>query len=471
MNCIVVGAGNAGRPVAKLLNYVDHQVQIIDQKKLEEFPKKTQKILQEMEKTGIELKLGSEFNSEFENIELAYVSPIIPLNAPIRNDLTLNNIKIIANEDISRMINEIISIDIIGVTGTMGKTSTTHIIAKIFESEGYNVWKCSSLYGNLLSEVIIDGILNDSHRKNDVAIWELPHGTIRLMSNVKLKIGVLTNIYPEHLDEFNDSFEKYAQRKAYIAHASDKIISTLPCKKYLEPIRNDVVYYCKKSDEMGNDKCNVSGYLNNDKIQINYDLTNSHGVFEAKFELTGYYFENSIAAATVGLLYGLNENTIKQGLTEFKGISGHLEYVGEYCGRKVHFDAAFVPEGLNSTLKLFKDTNLIVLVDNPDSTTVRDKYKLGNIAGEYANTIISSGYNETTKVTDMDAANEVLRGINNPNCLKIAAEDMISAGELAIKNSAPGDTVLHIGPGVITNYNNLKEKMVIGLEKGCKKYG
>ena len=37
------------------------------------------------------------------------------------------------------------------------------------------------------------------------------------MSHVKLKIGVLTNIFPEHLDEFEDSLEKYAQRKLFIA--------------------------------------------------------------------------------------------------------------------------------------------------------------------------------------------------------------------------------------------------------------
>jgi UDP-N-acetylmuramoylalanine--D-glutamate ligase len=89
--------------------------------------------------------------------------------------------------------------------------------------------------------------------------------------------------------------------------------------------------------------------------------------------------------------------------------------------------------------------------------------------GEYADIIISSGYNETTGVVDMNAAHEVLRGIHNSNCIKIAAKDMITAGELAIKNSKPGDTILHVGPGAITNYDELKQKMKSGLEKGCRK--
>jgi UDP-N-acetylmuramoylalanine--D-glutamate ligase len=182
----------------------------------------------------------------------------------------------------------------------------------------------------------------------------------------------------------------------------------------------------------------------------------------------GYYFENSIAAAAVALIYGLDENMVKQGLTRFKGISGHLEYMGDYCSREVHFDAAFVPEGLVSTLEQFSKSKLVVLIDNPDTTTIRDKYKIGNVVGEYADIIISSGYNETTGVLDMNAAHEVLRGIQNSNCLKIAVEDMITAGELAIKNSNPGYTILHVGPGAITNYDELKQKMMSGLEKGCK---
>ncbi len=472
MNCIIIGAGNAGRPAARILNYIGYQVQITDQKSLKEFPKKIQEILHQMNKQGIDLNLGSNSHPEFKYLDSAYISPTIPEDSSIRRELTLNNVKLINHEDISNIIDRIIDIDIIGVTGTLGKTSTTHIISQIFESGGYKVWKCSSRHGNLLSEVIIDGIIKDCHKKNDIAVFELPHGTSRLMSKVKLKVGVLTNIYQDHLDEFEGSVEKYAQRKLFIANSSETLISTPKCKEYLEHLRDNVIYYCSRKTRVIDEyACNVSGYLNDQRILINYELSNRQGLFESNFKLMGYYFENSIAAAAVALIYGLDENAIKKGLIEFKGISGHLEYMGDYCGREVHFDAAFVPEGLVSTLEQFSKNELIVIIDNPDTTTVRDKYKIGSVIGEYANIIISSGYNETTGGVDMDAAHEVLRGIYNPECLKIAVEDMITAGELAIKNSKPGDTILHVGPGAITNYEELKQKMMSGLENGCKKYG
>ncbi len=486
MKCIVIGAGNAGRPVARILNYIGHQVHITDQKKLKEFAPKYQKILLQMEEEGVKLNLGQDIPDGIASFDSAYLSPTIPQNSLAWEILYKNRVKLVEHQEISHIIDDLIDINIIGVTGTLGKTSTTHIIAQIFESGGYKVWKCSSRHGNLLSEVIVDGIINDYHRKSDIAVFELPHGTSRLMSEVKLKIGVLTNIYPEHLDEFEDSLEKYAERKLFIANSSEILISTPYCREYLEPIRDDIIYYCPQKK----DQCNVSGKLEDNQITVDYDftnfknlhftndkgsfsnpvhVTNSKGTFKTDFKLRGYYFENSLAAAAVALNFGLDEDKIKKGLSEFSGISGHLEYLGMHCGREIHFDAAFVPEGLISTLEQFSNRKLIVLVDNPDTTTVRDKYKIGEIIGQYADVIISSGYNETLGGINMEAAYEVLKGVQNPECQKIAVEDMIIAGETSIKITKPGDTIIHVGPGAITNYEDLKQKMLQGIEKGCRK--
>ncbi|UTB31674.1 MAG: hypothetical protein NKF70_09020 [Methanobacterium sp. ERen5] len=147
-----------------------------------------------------------------------------------------------------------------------------------------------------------------------------------------------------------------------------------------------------------------------------------------------------------------------------------MEYIGNYKDREVHFDAAFVPAGLINTLESFDSKNLIVVVDNPDSTNPRDKVKVGEVIGKYAKVIICSGYNETTKKFDVKAANDVIKGAQKSSAKKLATEDMFIAGELAIKHSAPGDIVVHVGPGAITNYDDLKFKMMSGIKEGCKKY-
>ena len=467
MKCVIIGAGNAGRPAARILNHIGNEVVLTDQKLFEDFPLKVQKTLEIMEKEGVELLLNPDTLFEFENIDSAYISPTIPGNSPIRDCLKDNNVKILDNEYISTIINDLLELDVIGITGTLGKTSTTHIISEIFKQAGFSVWTCSSRMGNLLSEVIVDGIVNGLHIKNNIAILELPHGTSRLMSQVNLKVGIITNIYPDHLDEFDYSMEKYVARKLFITNSSEILVSGIQCKEYIEDLRDNTIYYCTN-----NEFCNVNGKLDNGKLDITYDIPSMKlaGQFETPFKLLGYYFENSIAAAAAAIAYGLDNNSIKKGLQSFKGIAGHMEYIGNFKGRQVHFDAAFVPEGLINTLESFRTKDLVVIVDNPDSTNPRDKFKVGEVVGRYAKVIICSGYNETTKKPDIEAANKVIQGAQNSKAIKIAVEDMITAGKLSIKYSNPGYTILHVGPGAITNYEDVKFKMLSGIEEGCKKY-
>jgi UDP-N-acetylmuramoylalanine--D-glutamate ligase len=486
MKCTVIGAGNAGRPVARILNHAGNEVTITDQKKIEEFPDKVQKTLKKMEDEGVELKLGSNAPINFEKGEHVYISPTIPENAPIREFLSSEDTELITNEDVSREIDHLIDIDIIGVTGTLGKTSTTHTIAEIFETAGYKVWMCSSRMGNLLSEVIVDGIITGKPQENDVAVLELPHGTSRLMSQVHLKVGVLTNIYPEHLDEFDYSMDKYAARKLFIANSSETLVAGVQCSEFLKPLRNDTIFYCLKdteedaielnaADENCDIPCSVYGCPSNGSITIYKDAPEESGKtgrvkFMAPFKLMSYYLENAVAAAAAALSYGIPEKSISTGLSHFHGVPGHMEYIGNYKGREVHFDAAFVPQGLINTLNVFSDKELVILMDNPDSTNPRDKNQIGEVLGRYADIMIVSGYNETTKKLDIKAAQEVIGGAEGSKAMKFAVEDMETAGDLSIKYSKPGDVILHVGPGAITSYEEVKSKMMRGIEEGCKKY-
>ena len=467
MKCIIIGAGNAGRPAARILNHTGNQVIITDRKVLEEFPQEVQKTLKTMQEEGVELMLGSDVSLGIVKADYAYISPTVPENSPIRKLLLDNQIKILDNDYISKVINDLLDLDVIGITGTLGKTSTTHILSKIFQSAGYKVWTCSSRMGNLLSEVIVEGIVNGLHKINNIAVIELPHGTSRLMSKVDLNIGVITNIYPDHLDEFEYSMEKYVARKLFIANSSKILVSGIQCIQYLENLRDDTIYYCQE-----NNKCNVNGKLKDSILDITYDMPNLNikGRFKTSFKLLGYYSENSIAASAAALAYGLDKNSIIEGLKSFKGIAGHMEYIGNFKGREVHFDAAFVPEGLVKTLESFQDQKLIVIIDNPDSTNPRDKFKVGEVVGKYAEVMICSGYNETTKKFNMEAANEVIQGAKESSAIKIPVEDMVTAGELSIKHSHSGCTILHVGPGAITNYEDVKVKMMSGIREGCKKY-
>ncbi len=497
MNVIVVGAGNAGRPVARLLNYAGHTVKITDPKNIEDFHMDVQKTLRLMESEGVELDLGV-FKPDLDGIDTVYLSPTVPENSPAYKIIKEANLDVFTNDDFGRLADSFIDIDIIGITGSVGKTSTTHMVTEIFRTAGYQVWICSSMTQNLVSEVIVDGIIKGIPKKSDIAVLELPHGTAGLMAELQLKVGALLNIYEEHLSEFGGSMERYTQRKMFIAKNSENFITSIHCKDTVKDARPDAIFYAmvkdlpnfdadKKSeyfDKIANFEeiaigegqvCNFIGDSAKGAIDIGYKFRNKSnelkkGSFQSEFHMMSYYYENAVAATAIAMAYGLNVETIKQGLANFKGLSVHMEYIGDYNGREVYIDASYLIEGITAALDFLGDKSLVLLLDNFDTSTYRDKKETGKLMGQYADIMVATGFNEVYQRVDMEPAQELLDAAVDSKAVKVLAGTMEEGAELAIKYSKPGDTILHLGPQLMQDPEGIMEKIVSGLEEGCRKY-
>ena len=109
MNYLVIGAGNAGRPVARLLNNQNHKVIITDPKQLSDFKQDVQSILKQMEKEGVILDLGND-NPSIDGIDKVYKAPSLPDSAPIAKKVAEANLEVITNEDFSKMVNDLIPV-------------------------------------------------------------------------------------------------------------------------------------------------------------------------------------------------------------------------------------------------------------------------------------------------------------------------------------------------------------------------
>ena len=353
MNYLVVGAGNASRPVARLLNHLGHSVIITDLKDISEFKIEFQRSLIEMEKEGVVLDLGNK-NPTLDGIEAVYMPPTLPDSAPIAKLIKESDVDVLTNEEFSKIVNGLIPVDIIGITGTMGKTTTTFITTSLFKQAGYNVWSCSSLVNNLVSEAIIDGIVKGKAKDCDIAIFELPHGTIGLLNRLNVKIGLLTNIAEDHLSEFGGSLELYQQRKLILESMSETFIANHSCFDIINPQRNDALYYALDED------IDFKGIVGDESLTIEY----KGGKFTTPFYMMSYFFENSVAASAVALTYGIKESDIIDALTVFKGLPAHMEDVGDYNGRKVILDSAFLYDGMKITLDYFKDESVVLFLDH-----------------------------------------------------------------------------------------------------------
>ena len=460
MKYLVVGAGNASRPVARLLNYLGHDVVITDLKDISEFKIEFQRSLIEMEKEGVKLDLPNK-DPSVDGFDAVYVPPTLPETAPIALKIRGSDLKVLTNEEFSKTVNDLIPVDIIGITGTMGKTTTTYITTSLFKQAGYNVWSCSSLVNNLVSEAIIDGIVKGRAQDCDIAIFELPHGTIGLLNKLNVKIGLLTNIAEDHLSEFGGSLELYQQRKMILEAMSETFIANYSCYDIINPKRSDALYYALDED------VDFKGIVGDKSLTIEY----SQDSFTTPFYMMSYFFENSVAASAAALTYGVKKEDIIDALTEFKGLPAHMEDVGNYNGRKVILDSAFLYDGMKITLDYFKDDSVVLFLDHFDTLSVRDKAEVGELVSNYdIKTVIASGFNEVTQQVEMEAAQEILDAITNESIEKVAVETIEKAAELTFKYSKPGDIILHMGPLIAYDRLTTVDKIMKGLEIGSRKY-
>ena len=460
MNYLVVGAGNASRPVARLLNHLGHKVTVTDLKDMDSFKIEFQRSLKEMESEGVILDLNNQ-NPTLDGIEAVYMPPTLPESAPIAKLIKDSDVKILTNEEFSKIVNDLIPVDIIGITGTMGKTTTTFITTSIFKAAGYNVWSCSSLVNNLVSEAIIDGIVKGKAQDCDIAIFELPHGTIGLLNRLDIKIGLLTNIAEDHLSEFGGSLELYQQRKLILEKMSETFIANGSCFDIINAQRDDALYYAL------DEEVDFKGTVGDESLTVEY----GEDSFTTPFYMMSYFFENSVGASAVALTYGVKKEDIVKALTEFKGLPAHMDDVGTYNGRKVILDSAFLYDGMKITLDYFKDDSVVLFLDHFDTLSVRDKAEVGELVSNYdIKAVIASGFNEVTQRVEMEAAQEILDAITNPDIEKVACEDIEIAAELTFKYSEPGDIILHMGPLIAYDRLTTVDKIMKGLEKGVKKY-
>ena len=461
MNYLVVGAGNASRPVARLLNYLGHNVTITDLKEMSEFKPIYQTWLTKMESEGIFLDLKNP-NPTLEGFEAVYMPPTLPEDAPIAKQIAESDVKILTNEEFSGMVDDLVPVDIVGITGSMGKTTTTMLITSVFKAAGYNVWSCSSLANNLVSETIIDGIVTGKAQNCDIAVFELPHGTLGLLNKLNIKIGVLSYLTKEHLNEFGGSYEKYLQRKLIIQDISETLIANAECMEETDMLRDDAIFYRMDSDD------DFKGTRGDRSLIISYDGNE----FTTPFSMMSYFFENAVGAAAVGINYGISQEDIIKALSEFKGLSAHMEDYGDYNGRQVIIDAAFLPDGIRATLDYFDGESLVVFLDHFDTSWVRDKAEVGRILDEYDNikAVLASGFDESIQKVEIHIAYEILDAITNEKMIKVATDTLEEAAELSFKYSEPGDIILHMGPLISFDRVNILNKIMKGLKEGSRKY-
>ncbi len=316
----ILGMARSGYEAAKLLSDYNNEIIVTDGKEQKE------ELVSELESLGVKVIITSDQLSLLDDsFDYVIKNPGIKYDNPVVVKAKELGIKVINEIEMAYSFLDK-SVNIIGVTGSNGKTTTTTLISEFMKNSFDNVY----LGGNI--GIPLSNFVRDI-KPNSYLVLEISDHQLCDMYDFKTNVSVLTNITPTHLD-FHKSYEVYqmTKKKIFNNHTSDDLAvinkDDEVSMKITDDIKSTKVYY-------GHDKTNLAYY---DEEGIYYD-----GKLVIKLDdiiLKGKHnYQNIMGAIIAVKKYGVTNEVIQKVLKEFKGVEHRLEYVDTINGVTYYNDS------------------------------------------------------------------------------------------------------------------------------------
>jgi len=352
-----------------------------------------------------------------------------------------------------------------GITGTNGKTTSTILLNSILKLAGKNTAlfgtiehfisdkKLEALNTTPLSHELLE-MLAFARKFNvkEVVMEVSSHGiALHRVRDIKFKYAGFTNFSQDHL-LFHKTMKNYFETKQrFFSELPEEamILTNIDDDKGMEIVRNtkaQVFTYSlahKKADFYLKEKKERK-----EKMLTELIVNTPRGSLGLTTYLKGEFnISNVILASGLAILYGIDFESIQQGILNIKAIPGRLELVDNKAGVKVFVDYAHTPDGFKkvlSTLRAWTDKHLICVFG---CGGCRDKEKrpvMGKFASTICDYVIITNDNPRDENED-SIIQDILQGINKENFKVI--KDRKEAIKFAIRFATNGDIVAILGRG------------------------
>lgn len=364
-------------------------------------------------------------------------------------------------------------ITLVGITGTNGKTTVTHLIKTILEKVGHKVGLIGTITNMVGDRKIpskhttpesldLQGLLRDmADEEVDTIVMEVSSHSLSLgrVEGLIFDMGVFTNLSQDHLDfhanmeEYRDAKVKlFTQSKIAIINADDKdgrwIGERVTTKLYTYGICRDADIYARDL-EISHSGVSFNLHTPKGNISINLGIPGIFSIY------------NALAAASVCYALGISLSFISQGLGEVKGVSGRFELLDTKTDYSVILDYAHTPDGLENILKTakgFAEGRLITLFGCGGDRDHSKRPIMGQIAGKYSDLCIITSDNPRSE-EPMKIIMDIIPGVENTDCPYRIIENRREAIEYALSCAKKGDVVILAGKGHET-YQILKDETI-----------
>ena len=231
-----------------------------------------------------------------------------------------------------------LSVKVVGIVGSVGKTSTKEMIASVLSAH-YEVLKTEGNYNNEVGVPLTIFRIRDAHEVAVVEMGISDFGEMdRLGEIVRPDIVVFTNIGPCHLEYLGDLDGVFRAKTEIIAHMNPS--GTLVINGHDEKLADidDGISGNRRIIRFGKESKRDDVYASNiENLGLEGSSFTANFPDGSRYEMTvplpGYHVvENAIAAAAVGYLMGLNLEEIRRGMSSTEPLSGrgHIIHTDRY---------------------------------------------------------------------------------------------------------------------------------------------
>ena len=335
----VMGLGLLGRGVgdARYLAECGAELIVTDLKSREQL---AESVAQLKSFKNVIFVLGEHRLEDFNNRDFILKAAGVLLDSPYIAEAKKNNIPVRMSAD---LFAEISSIPIIGVTGTRGKSTVTHMVHAILKEAGKKVLLGGNVRGVSNLELLKEATLEH------IAVLELDSWQCQGLGEAKMSphIAIFTTLYPDHLNYYKNDLDAYLADKANI-FLNQKPEDTLVLGKQCAPTVIE-----KYGDKIEAETIVV------DELNLPDTWTLCIPGMHNRY--------NAALALAAARAMQISDEVSRHALETFTGVPGRLELIREVNGIKIYNDTtSTTPEATNVAITALSDvgrgTSYIVLI-------------------------------------------------------------------------------------------------------------
>ena len=351
----------------------------------------------------------------------------------------------------------------LGVTGTNGKTTTTYMLKAIAEHAGKKV----GIIGTIRNMIGQESLPTDRTTPESVDLFRL----LRVMADarvdlvvmevsshaleqyrvhgIRFDVALFTNLTQDHLD-YHKTFDNYLAAKKLLFQNAKKAVVNVDdpyAGRIMEGLSIPILTFGVR------DRADLAASnIDITTAGVQFDLHTPAGDCRMNLPIPGLFSVfNAMGSVGLGLSIGVRLDCIKEGLESMTSVSGRLEAVtaGKNVPFSVFVDYAHTPDALENVLKTVREfaKRRVICVFGCGGNRDRAKRPImGEIAGRFSDLAIITSDNPRNE-NPMDIIDTIEEGVKRSGTHYLVIENRRDAIAHALELAEPEDVVLIAGKG------------------------